>query len=124
MRILVLLLILAVVLLYAQSATTAKKISAAEAHKMMQELKDYIILDVRTEKEFKEIRIDKAILIPDFELKQRAKKELTDKNQVILIYCRSGRRSAISAVILAELGYSNVYDFGGIINWPYETVKG
>jgi len=99
-------------------------ISAQEAYRMMNELDTYILLDVRTVQEFAESRIAGAILIPDYELKQRAETELPDKNAVILIYCRSGRRSASSAAILAELGYTNVYDFGGIQSWPYETVKG
>ncbi|MCL2722411.1 MAG: rhodanese-like domain-containing protein [Treponema sp.] len=98
-------------------------ISANEAYRMMNELDSYVLLDVRTIQEFTEIRIDGAILIPDYEIRQRAEAELTDKNAVILIYCRTGRRSALSAAILAELGYSNLYDFGGIINWPYETVR-
>jgi len=59
----------------------------------------------------------------DYELRQRAEAELLGKNAVILIYCRSGRRSELSTAILAELGYSNLYDFGGIINWPYKTVR-
>ena len=99
-------------------------ITGGEAYRMMNELDNYILLDVRTLVEFTEIRIDGAILIPDYELRQRAETELPDKNAVILIYCRSGRRSALSAAVLAELGYINVYDFGGILNWPYETVKG
>ena len=99
-------------------------ISAQEAYRIMNELDTYILLDVRTPQEFAESRIAGAILIPDYELKQRAEVELPDKNAVILIYCRSGRRSALSAAVLAEMGYTNVYDFGGIINWPYETVKG
>jgi len=98
-------------------------ITAQEAYRMMNELENYILLDVRTLAEFTEIRIDGAILIPDFEIRQRAEAELPDKNAVILIYCRSGRRSASSAAALAELGYKNVYDFGGILYWPYETVN-
>jgi len=100
-----------------------KIITAGEAYRMMNELDNYILLDVRTPAEYNEIRIDGAVLIPDYEIRQRAEAELPDKNAIILIYCRSGRRSALSAAILAELGYSNVYDFGGIINWPYETIK-
>ena len=98
-----------------------RKISAEEAYKMMSEMKDLIMLDVRTPEEFREKRIDGAILIPDFELKDRAEKELPVKDKVILVYCRSGRRSANAAGVLAGLGYVNVYDFGGIVNWPYET---
>jgi len=100
------------------------KISAEAAYKMMLELKDYILLDVRTENEYKEKRIPGAILIPDYEVKKRAEKELPDKNKVILLYCRSGRRSASAARDLVGLGYANVYDFGGIISWPYKTETG
>jgi len=104
--------------------STWQTITAHEAYKMMNELDNYILLDVRTLTEFTEIRINGAILIPDNELRRRAETELPDKNAVILIYCRSGRRSALAAAILAELGYSNLYDFGGIINWSYETIRG
>ena len=97
--------------------------SAAEARKMMTELKDYIILDVRTQEEYKEKRIAGAMIIPGHEIKNRAEKELPDKNRVILVYCRSGVRSARAARELAGLGYTNVYDFGGITAWPYDTVR-
>ena len=106
----------------AQQATY-RKLSAEEAHKMMSELKDYVLLDVRTDGEYKEKRIAGAILIPDYEIKDRAGKELPDKNKVIFVYCRSGRRSANAAKYLVSLGYVNVYDFGGIIDWPYDTVS-
>lgn len=99
------------------------KISAAEAQKMISESKDYVLLDVRTEKEYRHKRIDGAYLIPDNELKDRAATELPDKDKVILLYCRSGRRSAKAAKTLARMGYTNVYDFGGIINWPFATVS-
>ena len=99
-------------------------ISGQEAFKLMEESDNFILLDVRTEQEFLEMRIDGAILIPDYEIKERAETELPDKNIIILVYCRSGRRSALSAAVLADLGYINVYDFGGILNWPYGTVSG
>ena len=101
-----------------------RKISAVEARKMMQESKDYILLDVRTESEYREKHIQGAVLIPDNEIKARAEKELPDKNAVILVYCRSGRRSASASKILAGLGYINIYDFGGITGWSFETVSG
>ena len=91
---------------------------------MMEESDDYILLDVRTEEEYLELRIDGAILIPDFEITDRAEADLPDKESLILVYCRSGRRSALASEQLAALGYTNVYDFGGIQSWPYETVKG
>ena len=85
--------------------------------------KDYIILDVRTMEEFNESHIDGAILIPDYEINEKAEEILTDKNQLIFVYCRSGRRSKIAAEELVKLGYTNVKEFGGIIDWEYEIVK-
>jgi len=101
-----------------------RKISAAEAREIMESAKDYILLDVRTEPEFSEQRIEGAILIPDFEIADRAESELPDKDALILIYCRSGRRSANAANELLGMGYTNVYDFGGILDWDYETING
>lgn len=99
------------------------KISAEKAHTMMSELNDFILLDVRTDEEYTEEHIEDALLIPDYEIENRADKELPDKNTVILIYCRSGRRSENAAKKLVDRGYTNVYDFGGIIDWPYKTVS-
>ena len=82
----------------------------------------YIILDVRTQEEFDESHIEGAILIPDYEITNKAESVLKDKDQLILVYCRSGRRSKLAAEALVELGYTNVKEFGGIIDWPYETV--
>ena len=64
-----------------------------------------------------------AILIPEYEIKDRAEKELPDKDALILVYCRSGRRSKIASEELVKLGYTNVKEFGGIIGWPYDVVK-
>lgn len=99
------------------------KISADEAKTMMDEQEDYILLDVRAQSEFDTGHIEGAILIPDGEIKDRAEAELADKDAAILVYCRSGRRSKIAAQALVEMGYTNVLDFGGIADWPYETVK-
>lgn len=96
-------------------------ISAKEAKEIMNCEKDYIILDVRTREEYDEIHIPGAILIPDYEIKEKATDILKDKNQLILVYCRSGRRSKIAANSLIEMGYTNIREFGGIIDWPYET---
>lgn len=101
-----------------------RKISAEESRDIMDSTEDFILLDVRTDEEFKEKRIDGAILIPNYEIANRAESELPDKNAVILIYCRSGRRSANVANELVDMGYTNVYDFGGILDWSYETVSG
>ena len=100
-----------------------RKISSEEARRIMESTDDFILLDVRTDEEYKENRIDGAILIPDYEIAERAGLELPDKNAIILIYCRSGRRSANAAKNLVGMGYTNIYDFGGIIDWPYETIS-
>ena len=97
-------------------------ITASEARRIMMMSDDYILLDVRTEAEFRERRIAGAILMPVAEITDRAEAELPSKDAVILLYCRSGRRSASAAASLAELGYTNIHDFGGILNWPYEVV--
>ena len=96
-------------------------ITAEEAKILMDTEKDYIILDVRTQEEYDQGHIPGAILIPDTEIEDRAEGELTDKNQLILVYCRSGRRSKLAAQSLVELGYTNIREFGGIIDWPYEV---
>lgn len=99
------------------------QITQDEAKSLMDSEKDYIILDVRTIEEFNESHIDGAILIPDYEIKEKAEETLTDKNQLILVYCRSGRRSKLASAQLAKMGYTNVKEFGGIIDWSYGTVS-
>ena len=89
-----------------------EQISAEKAKELMNTEKDYIILDARTQEEFDEGHIDGAILIPEYEVSNRAEKELTNKDQLILVYCRSGRRSKIAAQALVDLGYTNVKEFG------------
>ena len=96
-------------------------ITAKEAKLIMEQEKDYIILDVRSQEEFDQGHIPGAILIPDTEIEARAEKELQDKDQLILVYCRSGRRSKLAAESLVKLGYTNIREFGGIIDWPYEV---
>lgn len=99
------------------------RISGAEAKALMDSESGYIIIDARTQEEYDEGHIPGAILIPEYEIADRAEKELPDKNQLILVYCRSGRRSKIAAEELVKLGYTNVKEFGGIIEWEYEIVK-
>ena len=96
-------------------------ITAEEAKQIMDIEEGYVILDVRTQEEYDEGHIPGAILIPNTEIGDRAEDELTDKNQLILVYCRSGRRSKLAAEILVKLGYTNIREFGGIIDWPYEV---
>jgi rhodanese-related sulfurtransferase len=102
---------------------SSNKISAEEAYKIMTERQDVVILDVRTEAEFREKRIEGAVLIPDYEILDRIETEFPDKNQLILVYCRSGRRSANAVKEMVGLGYTAVYDFGGINDWPYKTIS-
>ena len=97
-------------------------ISSDEAKKMMDEDSAVVILDVRTKDDFDTGHIEGAILIPDDKIEEKAEEILTDKSAVILVYCRSGRRSALASASLAQLGYTNVYDFGGIIDWKYDIV--
>lgn len=96
-------------------------ITAQEAKHIMDAQECYVILDVRTQEEYDQGHIPGAILIPDYEIAERAEEVLTDKNQLILVYCRSGRRSKNASQILVELGYTNIREFGGIIDWPYEV---
>ena len=99
------------------------QISGAEAKALMDSESEYIIIDARTQEEYDQGQIPGAILIPEYEIADRAEKELPDKDQLILVYCRSGRRSKIAAEELVKLGYTNVKEFGGIIDWEYEIVK-
>ena len=96
-------------------------ITAEEAKRIMDSEECYTILDVRTQEEYDEGHVPRAVLIPDTEIKAKAEEVLTDKDQLILVYCRSGRRRKIAAEALVELGYTNIKEYGGIIAWPYEV---
>lgn len=98
-------------------------ITAQEAKRIMDTEQDYIILDTRTQAEYDEGHIPGAIVISHEEIKEKAEAVLKDKNQLILVYCRSGRRSKLASEDLVELGYTNIKEFGGIIDWPYEIEK-
>ena len=102
---------------------TYEQITPQQAKEIMDTEQEYIIIDARTEEEFAEGHIENAILIPEYEIIDRAEKELPDKDALIFVYCRSGRRSKIASEELVKLGYTNVKEFGGIIDWPYEVVK-
>ena len=99
-----------------------KLINAVDAKKIIDENTDVAIVDVREEDELVEGYIEKSILIPLDTVESQAENILKDKNQTILVYCRSGRRSAMACDVLDSLGYTDVYDFGGIIDWPFEKV--
>ena len=121
-------LLLAVLLLTGCSVEKGEKdvaeyemITAQQAKEIMDTQEGYVILDTRTEEEYEQGHIPGAIVISHEEIKEKAESVLTDKDQLILVYCRSGRRSKLAAQDLADLGYTNVKEFGGIIDWPYET---
>ena len=99
------------------------QISMEEAVSMMEKETDYIILDVRTAEEFAQKHIPDAINIPNETIESKEIEELPDKNQLILVYCRSGNRSKQASEKLVALGYINIYEFGGINDWTGETVS-
>lgn len=100
-----------------------EQITPQEAKHFMETEENYMIVDARTQEEFAEGHIEGAILIPEYEIATSAPEKLPDRDALILVYCRSGRRSKIASEELVKLGYTNVKEFGGIINWPYEVVK-
>lgn len=102
---------------------TYHQITAEEAYKMMNEMPDAVILDVRTAEEYEEKHIPGAVLIPNETIKEEQPEELKLED-TILVYCRSGNRSKQAAQKLADMGYHNIYEFGGITDWPYETETG
>ena len=105
----------------APSKAAYHKISAEEAYEMM--ISQEIVVDVRTREEYDGGHIENAVLVPNESIGSEMPEALPDKEATLLIYCRSGRRSKDAAEKLLKLGYQNVYDFGGVIDWPYELVK-
>ena len=105
-----------------KTSNTFEQITADEAKAIMDSEESYVILDVRTKGEYDSGHIEGAILIPDYEIGTKAESVLSDKDELILVYCRSGNRSKNAASELAALGYTNVKEFGGIIGWKYGTV--
>ena len=105
------------------SSSGYRQISMDEAVKMMRDEKDYIILDVRRPDEFAEGHIPGAINVPNEEIGSAEIAELPDKSQLILVYCRSGRRSKEASEKLVKLGYTNIVEFGGIKDYKGEIEK-
>jgi phage shock protein E len=99
-----------------------RKISAEEAKAMMDSGEAVIVLDVREQSEYDAGHISGAVLLPVGSIAEKAAETLPDKNAVLLVYCRSGNRSKTASETLLGLGYTQVYDFGGIIDWPYDVV--
>lgn len=98
------------------------QITVAEAKKMMDEQEGILILDVREQNEYNEGHIPGAVLLPVGTISEdTAAAVIENKNTIALVYCRSGNRSKTAAQALADLGYTQVYEFGGIRDWPYEV---
>ena len=106
-----------------RTADTYRQISMQEAMDMMEKEKNYIILDVRTVAEYESGHIPGAICVPNETIGTEKIPELPDKDQLILVYCRSGNRSKQASEKLVKLGYTNIVEFGGINSWPGEIVK-
>ena len=105
------------------SEASYQQISMDEAIAIMESESDYIILDVRTTEEFADKHIPDAINIPNETIGTEDIPELPDKDQLILVYCRSGNRSKQASDKLVGLGYTNIVEFGGINDWPGKTVS-
>jgi len=99
-------------------------ITAEEAKARLDKEDGIILVDVRTEEEYKEEHIQGAILLPLDTIETDGETVLPDKEGIYFVYCRSGNRSATASAQLVEMGYQHIYDLGGIIDWPYDTVKG
>ena len=106
-----------------RTADSYRQISMQEAMDMMEKEKNYIILDVRTVAEYESGHIPGAICIPNETIGTEKIPELPDKDQLILVYCRSGNRSKQASEKLVKLGYTNIVEFGGINSWPGEIVR-
>lgn len=107
-----------------QTEASYQQISQEEAKNLMDGETSCVILDVRTEEEYAELHIPGAVCVPNETISDTPPEELPDKEQMILVYCRSGNRSKQAAEKLVAMGYSDIREFGGITTWPYETVSG
>lgn len=105
------------------SSKDYRQITMDEAVSMMETEKDYLIVDVRTQKEYDQAHIPGAICIPNESIGSDELSQLPKKDQLIFVYCRSGNRSKLASAKLADLGYTNIIEMGGIIHWPKDTEK-
>ena len=106
-----------------QNETNFKNITPEQAKERLDNEEEIILLDVRTKDEYDTGHIKDAILMPVDTIKEESAKNLMNKEATIFVYCRSGSRSSLAAKTLVEQGYKNVYNLGGIINWPYDVIK-
>ena len=102
---------------------TVQDITPEEAKTRLDSEEEIILLDVRTQEEFDQGHIADALLLPVDQLSAKASEVIPDLEAVYFVYCRSGSRSGAAAAMMVEMGYQNVFDLGGILDWPYETVK-
>jgi rhodanese-related sulfurtransferase len=103
---------------------TYQELDQGTAQENLEANEDILLIDVRTPEEFEEKRIPNSILVPDYDIDKLAPEILPDKDAQIYLYCRSGARSSAAAAKLADMGYTQVYDIGGIIDWKFETISG
>ena len=122
--VLVMALIMTTAFILGSCGTGYKQISQDEAMQIMEEESGYLIVDVRRPDEFAEGHIEGAINVPNEGIAEEMPEELPDKDQLLLIYCRTGRRSKEASEKLAKIGYKNVYEFGGINTWTGTIVTG
>ena len=122
-KIILILILCLAVMLVAFGETGYQQITQEEATRIIEEETGYIILDVRTEEEYDERHIPGAVNIANEDIGTDELPELPNKDQMLLVYCRSGRRSKEAAAKLAALGYTNVLEFGGIMTWTGETIS-
>ena len=108
----------------AEDAPAYRQVSSDEAAAMMASESDYLILDVRTREEYEQGHIPGAVCVPNESIGSGELSALPRKDQLILVYCRSGNRSKQAAQKLADAGYTNIVEFGGILSWTGETVSG
>ena len=108
----------------AEDAPAYRQVSSDEAAAMMASESDYLILDVRTREEYEQSHIPGAVCVPNESIGSGELSALPRKDQLILVYCRSGNRSKQAAQKLADAGYTNLVEFGGILSWTGETVSG
>ena len=117
----ILMMIFIIAICTAGCGNSYKHLSLNEALELMKTKKNYLIVDVRTKEEYEKRHIPNAVLVPFADIKDGKLDALPDKNQILLIYCWTGRRAEDSAELLVKRGYTNVYEFGGLVDWTGEV---
>ena len=115
--------VLGSIFMFMHNSNAKNLVTYADLQKKIADKEDIVLLDVRTAEEFNSGHIPTAVLLPYDQIEDKSEKLLNDKNKEIIVYCRSGRRSAIALDMLVKLGYTNVKDFGGISRWQGQLEK-